>query len=128
MNHVNAKLATELKKAGFPQPAPQPGQFWYNDRDEMHIVLSKGHGWHGKPVINTLIKSGSIEDIIEEVFLETYSVAPTLEDIAPLLPECLFETWDGSPSCKYLNDEQPIRAFGTTFAEAAAKMWLILYT
>lgn len=137
MNHVNAKLANELKKAGFPQPDPfaiRAGQIWY-DEDEIQIVVDFNDGkdiwekygggffqlvWMGIPGGGGSIFETNNEDML------CFAFAPTLEDIAPLLPECVFETWDGSPSCKYMNDEQPRRAFGATFAEAAAKMWLNL--
>ena len=122
MNHVTAKLATDLKKAGFPQPAPQPYQMWYLF-DNLHIV---DFTRSSEIQFHCIVSRASDVSLADYQVGEMATFAPTLEDIAPLLPECVFETWDGSPSCKYMNDEQPRRAFGATFAEAAAKMWLNL--
>lgn len=124
MNHVNAKLSTELKKSGFPQPEPQPGQFWYNGPNPS-ICCAINH--EVEVILHTI---GSIEPSYKSIktFLEFSIFAPAFEDIAPLLPECVFEVWGEKPSCTNQNDEIPIRTFGATFAEAAAKMWLILYT
>ena len=129
MNTVDAKIAAALKQAGFPQPEPQPGQFWYNEIWQLHVMVRGTKNWRGESCMDAFIVGTDRErNCTKEILDSLYSFAPTLEDIAPLLPECIFETWDGNPSCKYTNEDQPIRTFGATFAEAAAKMRLILYT
>ena len=122
---MNYTLAHELKKAGFPQPEFKFGQIWMPDNPTEAVILAGGYfgrngatyefnTWH-----HTFMEESSI-------LLPHWAFAPTLEDIAPLLPGCTFETWDHQASCKYQSEENPLRTFGDTFAEAAAKMWLIL--
>ena len=98
---IDEELAYELKIAGFPQPEMLIGQIWYD---------------------------GSLPFIIQDYFWHIFSTktfAPTLDDIAPLLPEGFaIEMWGGKPSCTNRDEANPVLTFGDTFTEAAARMWL----
>lgn len=40
MNTVNFETAKALQDAGFPQPEPAPGQFWYNTKSKRLCVVT----------------------------------------------------------------------------------------
>ncbi len=127
MSHVSYQTALALKEYGLPQPLPQPSQFWYGKRNA---------GFDAEPgslcvLIGT--ETGNLEfvsvDGMKNDNNKFFVFAPTLEYITALLPipELFhFEIWNNKPSCRFLDDENPRRTFGETFAEAAAKMYLEL--
>lgn len=115
------ELAHQLKAAGFPQPKPSFGQSWY---DKMGICLIGGQFDHKSLRLFTDIGEGEFEP---SFILGCLTFAPALDDITPHLPQSFaLEMWDGRPSCTNRDDENPIRTFGETFAEAAAMMWMEL--
>ena len=98
------KLAHELKAAGFPQPEPKECQAWFFD---------------------TGVRSKQYIDFPELSVRNLLAFAPPLDDITPHLPTTFsLELWGGQPSCTTRDESTPIRTFGDTFAEAAARMYL----
>lgn len=121
MSNVSHQTALALKESGFPQPDFSFDQVWHNEVGRVRLVSVSGRrlSWG----ITDNQKFVSVYEDAAIVF------APTLEYIAPILPipELFhFEIWNGQPSCRLRDDENPRRTFGETFADAAAKMYLEL--
>ena len=123
---VGFETALALKAAGFPQPELEPGQFWYNEIGQLHIMIQARKAWDGGRCMHAFIVGTDRERLITKEIAEIiYSFAPNLEDITPHLPPVFaLEMWGGSPSCTNRDDESPLRTFGDNFAESAAAMFL----
>ena len=76
---LSSKTAKALKNAGFPQPKPEPGQFWYSPQDEL-FVIQQDEGEDGICGAYIGTDGGFNEPILDEdVF------CPNATDILPLL-------------------------------------------
>ncbi len=79
-NHVTPETAKKLKEAGFLQPAPEPGQVWYDATGAAHVVglrmdgrlhfiaLSTGHiRWISEGKEAGFIYAPTASDILREL-------------------------------------------------------------
>ena len=124
MNNASYQTSLTLKKAGLPQPTPQPGMMWWDVDGLLCCVIRSTN----PAPFDVRLKPIDSADTLFGVWMGAV-FAPTLEYIVPLLPipELFhFEIWNNTHSCRFLDDENPRRTFGETFTEAAAKMYLEL--
>lgn len=117
MDIVSFETAKRLKEAGFPQPAPAPGQWWGMDGQLTYIsdgpvgYLTAVHYSPGKaPVIQAHCNA---HDFSWSVFL------PTATDILRLLPGHDFY-FDG----EHFAFPGDMQQGGENPAEVAAEKWL----
>lgn len=132
MNHIKFETATRLKEAGFPQPEPKAGQFWYI---KVYEGGTAGHCALCICVLDSrrnlnLVNFNPVQDA--PTYLPLYNdrvFTPALEDITALLPSVFtLEMRDGRHSCKIDTDQNLIQTQADNFAEAAALAWLSLNT
>lgn len=45
-NHVTPETARKLKEAGFPQPKPEIGQFWYSANGVLFVLIAGDEGFN----------------------------------------------------------------------------------
>lgn len=75
--YVSAQTARLLKKAGYPQPKPEPEQYWYyGNEDGANIV----YGINGASVSVFDICDGGEYSPKIETFFERFTYAPTITD------------------------------------------------
>lgn len=80
MTHLSNPTAAALKAANFPQPAPAPGQFWYNLNGDLCCVIYSKQDWSFKiRYINSPNRGGWLEE-------GKFIYCPTAEDILRELP------------------------------------------
>lgn len=107
MDIVTFETAKRLKDAGFPQPAPAFGQFWYDDRGVLFFVVES---FDENPIpfngIWVIEKAGEVIHVNRGVFSESLIYAPSATDIWICV----------SPEQKEFIHDNP--------AEAAALAWL----
>lgn len=135
MNTVTFETAKRLKDAGFPQPKPVPGQFWYNGKDELLCIQNTSDDTaHFFGVGNNrFVFNASFAHLFDALFF-----APTATDIlektafvsgdfveveARVLPNgfCV-DVFEGLLFGKM----KPVQIFDTNPHEAAAKAFLEL--
>lgn len=58
MSHVSEETAIKLKSAGFPQPAPTQGQFWY--KPNYFLYLCRWSRWNREPRFTSIGTSGPL--------------------------------------------------------------------
>lgn len=123
-NTVNFETAIALKEAGFPQPEPKFGQFWYDAGAGIWVV-----GESGPLVMRSL--SSRAEMALEDVDENAAVFAPTAIEILEQLPELYaIYRWDTIGGwC--IDIGEPREATGTPFSakdapQAAAKAYLEL--
>lgn len=118
MQHVSHQTAIALRDAGFPQPEPAPGQYWYDLSGEIIQVLE----CHTDDIM--ILSKGNREIWISpSAFRRRFVFAPTAPDILRELGlgYGLYVSESGNTFvCRELStiwtDENP--------AEACAKAWL----
>jgi len=121
---VKKETAAALKSAGFPQPAPEEGQWWY-DTYGNETLVSEIERPLDQDIIELFIPGSPYP--YEATDLAGFTYAPTVNDIMALLPEtCVLEKCGGGPSCKNNDEEFPVLEYGDTYVEAAAQVWLYL--
>lgn len=130
MTHtVSHAIAQALKAAGFPQPEPMAGQFWYKTIFEggtqEYTTLCICLEYHNQIVMQAVVPRWDYPGNSGPDKNATF--APTVEDIAPHLPKHFaLEMWRNKPSCRDKPHVSQIITFGDNFAEAAAEMWLTI--
>lgn len=92
---VTVQTARKLAAAGFPQPAPAPGQWWgagtgfvyvYGEKKGMYTPVIR-HAPGVRPVI---------DDYFDDLDFGGLVYLPTVGDILRELPQfCILERWDG---------------------------------
>ena len=88
-NRVTFDTAKRLKEAGFPQPTPQVGQFWYQEyTGKLTIIYEVQEGQVYRHNIPPGKGSLSAQCDLTS-FLEATIFAPTATDILQLLPSDL---------------------------------------
>jgi len=136
-NHVNYETSVRLKEAGFPQPKPEAGQFWYLP------LLGSINGENPPYCINFVgqedIYFSRVGGIVTErehvgnrlsvsMFLKAATFATTAADILRELGFRFYLIYDETTSQWFLN--KPDSAFdiwdADNPAEAAALAWLEL--
>lgn len=121
MTHCTRATAIELKAAGFPQPSPQPGQWWWSGENSYMVCALN----HNIEVVLSAVGRYSMAYRRASTFPKFGTFAPDLDYIAARLkPGFMFEIRDGLPSCSNCDEAEPVRTQANTFAEAAALMWL----
>lgn len=78
-NVVTFKTAQRLKEAGFPQPAPEAGQFWYNP-DFGIFVVGRRSFVDGTTRSIFYFETGNVLEVSEVAFLDCV-FAPAVPDI-----------------------------------------------
>lgn len=66
------ETAVRLKEAGFPQPMPGAGQFWYNETGIAGVLISSVE-WRGF--------DGDAETVLDGYFIRDFVFAPTATDV-----------------------------------------------
>lgn len=97
MNHVTYETAVRLKEAGFPQPAPEAGQFWYGKKSAGQSVKGSLCVLIGTP---TGALSFSPIDGLKNSDNNFFVFAPTATDI---LKELGFLIYDEAAAQAWLN-------------------------
>lgn len=128
-NVVNSETAKALKEAGFPQPKPEVGQFWYRDGKEYVCYFEAEVGF-------CFLELLTGESYTESDFLGA-NFAPTAPDILNELGGMYYLSIEkfGAVMHKEVSDEAIVgnhRCFGVDVirsdikepAEAAAIAWL----
>ena len=120
MTHLSNPTAAALKAANFPQPAPAPGQFWYNLNGDLCCVIYSKQDWSFKiRYINSPNRGGWLEE-------GKFIYCPTAEDILRELGDewtlgTDYEGWVCMDQTAYM----PIyRYIHESAAEACAMAWL----
>lgn len=93
-NTVTFETAKRLKEAGFPQPEPEFGQFWYHNAGlQIAIMESNDAGGHiGKFIrffgtVNGSLREKSFFSVsIMKIFMKDACFAPTATDILKEIP------------------------------------------
>ena len=109
-DHVTFATAILLKDAGFQQPAPAPGQFWYNKYED---IICWGHtvdSW-GEPYEDATTFAPTATDILREL---------NFHHLRPLFGHkwAIHNHYELGDSFEICTNENP--------AEAAAEAWLKL--
>lgn len=120
-NTVTFETAARLKEAGFPQPEPQPGQFWYRQSGQL-LFVQYLHGYGAQMVVVDLPK----EVDWHFVAFEHLTFAPTATDIMEHLPKkMLYKEKNGEFVIgEYYWDEFMVLASNANPHEAAAAAYL----
>lgn len=122
---VNYETAVRMKKAGFPQPSPEPGQIWY-DPDFGPFFVGRRSYIDGRDRNIFYPETGKAFDKPEADFT-AYAFAPTATDILrglifhhlrPLMGHrwAIHNYYELGDSVEISTNENP--------AEAAAEAWL----
>ncbi len=122
-NIVTFETAQRLKEAGFPQPEPQSGQFWYNPEFGLFVVgpLFGENGWYR--IVFYLNEGRAFNK--EMHFLPECVFAPTTTDILREMPDgCFIEKTNEGYNFAFSRWYN--MAKNTDPAEAAAEAWLKL--
>ena len=82
MNTTIFETAKALQNAGFPQPEPAPGQFWYNQKGLLHVVFIEG----GEGRCFLSIADGDAWPCVDE----GYIFAPQAHDILAQLAKDIY--------------------------------------
>ena len=115
MSHVTFETAARLKEAGFPQPKPSFGQFWWFA--------------HPETMWTRIVIVGTADFSLVEDKMRHCSISPALEDITALLPSVFtLEMREGRHSCNIDTWQNLVQTQADNFAEAAALAWLALNT
>ncbi len=77
-NTISFETAVRLKKAGFPQPAPEVGQFWHNKAGQSFVVLGKDEV---VAVSCAYLEKFSLPFSVDAATFDKYVFAPTATDI-----------------------------------------------
>lgn len=120
MNHVTYETAVRLKEAGFPQPAPEAGQFWYCPYGGLYFLQDIEQGFCRTRKVGT--NHGWMTNLSFWVF------APTATDILKALGFPFYLIYDETAAQWFLNNpdsEVEIWKAGSP-AEAAAQAFLNL--
>lgn len=87
MDIVSFETAKRLKDAGFPQPPPAFGQFWYDDRDVLFFVVES---FDENPIpfngIWVIEKGGEVIHVNRGVFSESLIYAPSPTELLEKIP------------------------------------------
>ena len=117
------ETAVRLKEAGFPQPTPQPGQFWYDGDKELYVIYCDE-----SPYIHAVFIGDDHAGFCEKQ--NEYDVlAPTATDILREMPGfCICYLDNGnSEGWTTLNYYKEYCTFNAKSpAEAAAEAWIKL--
>ena len=130
-NTVSFETAKAMKKAGLPQPEPAPGQFWYNERGEIHVVYTEGAD--GCCFID--MNSGDAQPYAAK---EVFVFAPQAHDILALDDSLKFwhinyekvfacKIWvvvDGRLTSRIVTDENPHEAAAHGFMGNEYEGWI----
>lgn len=86
MNNVcTPTTAARLKAAGFPQPAPAPGQFWYIE-GALYIVRTPVPAGRHKDFMLSRLNSG-YDGWVREEYFNRYTFAPGVAELLRALGE-----------------------------------------
>lgn len=115
---ISTETAYKLKAAGFPQPAPEVGQFWYLGEHIQFIPCAETGT--GRPIVMTL-GAHFFKTLTDTQFIQHCAYCPTPGDIIAQLPED-FEVRYGVP----LERSHPdfAKTHDQALAETLAKEWL----
>lgn len=120
MNHLSQPTAAALKAANFPQPAPAPGQYWYEPDGELILLLRV------RDEYSTFYRFIGYEVDIEEELFARLAYCPTAEEILRELgQEYYLSLFDGGFCCADCNadPEEELTEYESA-AEACAASWL----
>lgn len=131
MSHCNQTRAILLKKVGFPQQTPEPGQKWLYPIDGCMTIVEIGL-WYTPKLLRIFNEDGCGEYEPEQIIAHGVFV-PTISDILPLIGnnalikfrkdetgqifECNIDEGDGR--------ERLLGYHETSASEAAAMAWLM---
>lgn len=120
-NVVSFETAKALRDAGFLQPKPEPGQFWYDDTKRLFVIAAVGT----TSVTGMWIERGTA---FQSKMNEFDVFAPTATDILEHLGRHFTTSKDSETNWIVRHHDlsengKPICTHGN-HAEASAKMWL----
>lgn len=127
LNVVSYKIASVMYDRGFPQPEPQPGQFWWAyDNCEPFLVCAIA------PVSRfqkRFFLVGISPDTGEKWFLNRAIFAPSADYMLSLLPDNVFLSWsiDGMFQARIMSEnfERAIyEVIGSNAADCLGREWL----
>lgn len=120
MDIVTFETAKRLKEAGFPQPAPEFGQAWYDMVTQTLFLIVETFDDNPPPYNGVwIIEKGGNVSHIERELLGMMAYAPTATDILCRIPDNDFYFTD---KCFYFSGD--MEQGGENPAEVAAKKWL----
>lgn len=113
MPTVTPATARLLADAGFPQPAPAPGQWWYNKYEDLICWGHTVDSW-GEPYEDATTFAPTVGDILRE--LPDYHIV--FSDLYPPCGFTCFDKFDTAHNIIVTHDNEH---------EAAALAWLYLH-
>jgi len=117
---VTFETAKALRDAGFPQPEPAPGQFWYNQKGLLHVVFIEG----GEGRCFLSVDDGDAWPCVDE----GYIFAPQAHDTLAQLPKGVWGLSKGEDLWHVLIETfNRILESDKSPHEAAAKAYLQLH-
>ena len=123
-DHVTFATAILLKDAGFPQPAPAPGQFWYNKYED---IICWGHtvdSW-GEPYEDATTFAPTATDILRELH-NHFATMPGHSvniELSPIDDGFQVDVFEDLP----FGAMEPVCEIHERPAEAAALAWINLH-
>lgn len=132
MDIVTFKTAKRLKEAGFPQPAPAFGQFWFDEKGALFFVVD---AFDEIPIpldgAWLIEKGGDVIHVERVVFGSSLAYAPSATDILRKLPghsigryNTSKSAWDSPEMAWICVSPKQKELIHDTPAEAAALAWL----
>ena len=125
-NFVSYETALRLRDAGFPQPEPEAGQFWYDPYGTPDVVTDVDE-WH--------VFSASLTDVTDytnavmhDEFTAGWHFAPGPAEILREIPDHVCGNNKGSKGgywCGRYDDQRA--SFHENMAEACAAQWLSIH-
>lgn len=129
MNNIcTPATAARLKAAGFPQPDPAPGQFWYIE-GALYMVRTSVPAGRYKDFMLSRLNSGYDAFVKEERF-SGLVFAPGVADLLRELPGYdigYYTAVEGKPVFIAFDDNGEKAAEGKSPAEVLAAAWLELH-
>ena len=119
-NIVTFATAQRLKDAGFPQPKPESGQYWYHPHGQLYWIQSVEGEFCTVHAPNVSRQSGWIVDT------EGWIFAPTATDILREMPEHDLTFWHPQQTYYVEDTRNGIQWTNNNPAEAAALAYLKL--
>ena len=137
---LSFETAVRLKDAGFPQPAPQFGQLWYDEDQDVIAVVGAGDPWdddaHGVFQLVWSVAKSSADGVFEtnNVEMAKWAYCPTDSDLLKALGQKYVLWFDESPKVSQwfcaetgnLPSEAGRPFGGKSPAEACAEAWLAM--
>jgi len=127
---LSFETAVRLKEAGFPQPAPEAGQFWYNPNIGVFLV---GKLWMVDGRLRNIFYPDTGKVVNKEIRLfVNFVFAPTATDILREMPGCILAVENLYKEMAIVGVYYEVWKTGRLLsdhvnpAEAAAEAWLKL--